>query len=82
MVQIGLNKGTGEIEIRIKVWALAQVIDSDNWQKVIYDECEKIILEELQKAKEKEKGAPLRGAPAPPNGGAGLYYDEKIDWLG
>lgn len=51
MVQISLNKGTGEIEIRIKVWALAQVIDSDNWQNVIYEECNRIIQDELKKAK-------------------------------
>lgn len=31
MVRIAHDKEKGEVEIRIELWAVSQVLDSDNW---------------------------------------------------
>jgi RecB family exonuclease len=49
MVQIGLNSETAEIEIKMKIWALAQVMNDENWQKAIYNRCRELIDEEIEK---------------------------------
>lgn len=49
MVQINLNSETAEIEIRMKVWALAQIVESETWQTVIYEKCKLLINEEIER---------------------------------
>jgi len=53
MVQIDLNNESGEIEIRIKVWALAQIVDNETWQNAIYEQCKILIDEEIEKRMKK-----------------------------
>lgn len=40
-----------EIIIKMKIWYLAQVIDSDNWQKCILEECQRLIIMHINKMK-------------------------------
>lgn len=48
MVHINLNKDTAEIEIKMKVWALAQVVDNQTWQRAVYEKCRQLIDEEIE----------------------------------
>lgn len=47
MVQIQLRDDGVTVEIRINLWYLAQIIDADNWLRVIIRECEKILVDHI-----------------------------------
>lgn len=47
MVQIGVSEDGQSVVIKIKIWHLAQIIDSDNWVQCIISECQKVVIQHL-----------------------------------
>mgnify|MGYP001031019056 CR=1 FL=1 len=50
MVRIGLDNKTKEIEIRIPVFYLYEVIDNDDWLSAVLLRAKMIVIEEFEKA--------------------------------
>lgn len=50
MVQIKVNHRTKEIEIKMPVFYLYEIIDNDEWLKAVLNQAKEIMIEELEKA--------------------------------
>lgn len=47
MVQISINKETQEVVIKIKIWALYQVMDNRSWLKAIHEKAMELVIKEI-----------------------------------
>lgn len=50
MVQIRVSPDKKEIEIKMPVFYLYEIIDNDEWLSAVLEKCKVLIIEELEKA--------------------------------